>query len=74
MTVPFEQEERVDAGSALDEAGRIARGFAADRHERQRRRGLDPADFDNLTRAGCPFTTAFWLAALVAVRETPFRW
>jgi hypothetical protein len=74
MTVPFEQEGRVDAGSVLDEVGRIARGFAADRHERQRRCGLDPTDFDNPTRAGCPFTTAFWLAALVAVPEAPFRW
>lgn len=36
----------------LDEVGRIAARFAADRQERQRRRELDPADFDDLAGAG----------------------
>ena len=42
----------MDAGAVLDEVGRIAARFAADRPERQRRRELDPVDYDDLARAG----------------------
>lgn len=42
----------MDFGSVLEEVGRIARGFAEDRHDRQRRRELDPADFEALAKAG----------------------
>ncbi len=42
----------MDAGAVLDEVKRIATRFAAERQERQRRRELDPGDFDQLERAG----------------------
>jgi alkylation response protein AidB-like acyl-CoA dehydrogenase len=42
----------MDAGAVHDEVERIAARFAADRPERQRRRELDPVDFDDLARAG----------------------
>jgi alkylation response protein AidB-like acyl-CoA dehydrogenase len=42
----------MDAGAVLDEVERIAARFAAHRPERQRRRELDPADFDDLARVG----------------------
>jgi len=42
----------MDAGAVLDEVTRIAGRFAADRQERQRRRELDPSDFDDLAGAG----------------------
>lgn len=42
----------MDAGAVLDEVKRIATRFAAERQERQRRRELDPGDFDALGRAG----------------------
>jgi alkylation response protein AidB-like acyl-CoA dehydrogenase len=46
----------MDTEAVLDEVGRIAARFAADRRERQRRRELDPADFDELARAGILLT------------------
>jgi len=42
----------MDAGAVLDEVGRIAARFAADRPERQGRQQLDPVDFDDLAGAG----------------------
>ena len=42
----------MDAEAVLDGVGRIATRFAAERQERQRRRELDQADFDELARAG----------------------
>lgn len=36
----------------LDGVRKIALGFAQDRHDRQRRRELDPADFERLAEAG----------------------
>jgi alkylation response protein AidB-like acyl-CoA dehydrogenase len=42
----------MDPVAVLDEVGRIAARFAADRPERQRRRQLDSVDFDDLARAG----------------------
>ena len=36
----------------LEEVARIAERFASDRKERQRRRELDPADFEDLAKAG----------------------
>jgi alkylation response protein AidB-like acyl-CoA dehydrogenase len=42
----------MDANSVLKDVRRIAEGFAADRHDRQRRRELDQVDFDALHKAG----------------------
>lgn len=42
----------MDAATVLDEVGRIADRFAADRHERQRRERLVPEEFDELAAAG----------------------
>src|SRR5688572_29474745 len=42
----------MNAADVLDEVRSIAERFAADRHERQRRRELDPADFEQLSKAG----------------------
>lgn len=42
----------MDARAVLDEVSQIAGTFAADRHDRQRRRELDQADFDALAKAG----------------------
>jgi alkylation response protein AidB-like acyl-CoA dehydrogenase len=42
--------------NVLEEVGRIAAGFAAGRHDRQRRRELDREDFDALRRAGFHLT------------------
>jgi alkylation response protein AidB-like acyl-CoA dehydrogenase len=42
----------MDAGAVLDDIGRIAARFAADRPERQGRHQLDPVDFDDLAGAG----------------------
>src|SRR5919198_1797478 len=42
----------MDARAVRDEVQRIARRFAADRPERQRRHELDPGDFDDLAGAG----------------------
>jgi alkylation response protein AidB-like acyl-CoA dehydrogenase len=42
----------MDDGAVLDEVGRIAARFAAERRDRQQRRALDPADFGDLARAG----------------------
>jgi alkylation response protein AidB-like acyl-CoA dehydrogenase len=42
----------MEAASVLDEVGRIADRFAADRHERQRRERLVPEEFDELAAAG----------------------
>lgn len=42
----------MDAKAVLDGVGQIAARFAADRQERQLRRELDPADFDDLASAG----------------------
>jgi alkylation response protein AidB-like acyl-CoA dehydrogenase len=42
----------MDVATVLDEVAQIAQRFAVDRHDRQRRCELDPADFANLERAG----------------------
>lgn len=42
----------MDPESVRLEVQRIAERFAADRHDRQRRRELDPADFEDLAKAG----------------------
>ncbi len=42
----------MDAAQTLERVSQIADRWAAGRHERQRRRELDPADFDELARAG----------------------
>jgi alkylation response protein AidB-like acyl-CoA dehydrogenase len=42
----------MDEATVLRAVGSIAKGFATDRHNRQRRRELDPADFEALRRAG----------------------
>ena len=42
----------MNAQTVLDNVGRVAEGFAADRKERQLRRHLDPADFRQLADAG----------------------
>lgn len=42
----------MDAATVLTEVQRIAAGFAEDRNARQRRRELDPADFEALAAAG----------------------
>ena len=42
----------MNAETVLDNVGKIANDFAADRKERQRRRYLDPADFARLAEAG----------------------
>jgi alkylation response protein AidB-like acyl-CoA dehydrogenase len=42
----------MEAASVLDEVGRIADRFAAERHERQRRERLVPEEFDELAAAG----------------------
>jgi alkylation response protein AidB-like acyl-CoA dehydrogenase len=46
----------MQASEVLDSVSAIAARWAADRHERQRRRELDPADFAELARAGFPLT------------------
>ena len=42
----------MDPVSVLEDVRRIAERFAHDRHDRQRRRELDPADFEDLAKAG----------------------
>ena len=42
----------MNAGQVLDSVREIAESFATDRHDRQRRRELDQADFDQLAEAG----------------------
>ncbi len=44
------------AEQTLEQVRRIADRWAADRHDRQRRRELDPADFDELAQAGLLLT------------------
>jgi alkylation response protein AidB-like acyl-CoA dehydrogenase len=46
----------MDAGAVLDKVRAVATRFAAERPERQRRRELDPADFDELAGAGVLLT------------------
>jgi alkylation response protein AidB-like acyl-CoA dehydrogenase len=46
----------MDAGAVLDKVGALAARFAAERPERQRRRELDPVDFEELAGAGVLLT------------------
>jgi alkylation response protein AidB-like acyl-CoA dehydrogenase len=42
----------MDSRAVLDEVAHVAERFAANRRERQRRRELDPSDFEELAKAG----------------------